>query len=147
VKIYIAASWKHEHAVRMLTDLLRARGWTVFSFVEKAGRDEDLAKNQKRDTFDEWVWSQAGDDKFHWDTDSCTHVDLVIYLGPSGTDAWAEVGAAWAAGVPVVGLHAKGEQAGLMRRMMTKWYNNHTEMLDEIAEMHSSPNSVKEKQT
>lgn len=33
-KIYIAASWKHEHAVEMLTALLRQKGHEVLSFVE-----------------------------------------------------------------------------------------------------------------
>jgi hypothetical protein len=37
MKIYIAASWKHQHAVEMLTVLLRERNHEVLSFVEKEG--------------------------------------------------------------------------------------------------------------
>ena len=128
MKVYIAASWKHEHAVRLLTEVIRAAGHDVLSFVEKAGRDEDLAKNPHRQTLDDWVWSDAGLDKFRYDTGSATSADRIVYIGPSGTDAWAEVGAAWAAGVPVYGLWAKGEPSGLMRRMVT-WFDTHTELV------------------
>jgi hypothetical protein len=34
MKIYIASSWKNQHAVEMLTALLRDRGHEVLSFVE-----------------------------------------------------------------------------------------------------------------
>ena len=36
VRIYIASSWKNQHAVEMLTDLLRKAGHEVVSFVDKA---------------------------------------------------------------------------------------------------------------
>ena len=35
MKIYIASSWKNQHAVEMLTDILRYKGHDVVSFVEK----------------------------------------------------------------------------------------------------------------
>lgn len=133
MKAYIAASWKHEHAVRMLTALLRGLDIEVISFVEQAAKMEKLAQNVNRNTLEEWINGPDGEAKFVFDTEGATESDLVIYIGPSGTDAWAEVGAAWASGVPVLGLWAKGEQAGLMRRMMTQWYSDHHEMLREIA--------------
>jgi len=34
MQIYIAASWKHEHAVVMLTERLRYAGHEVMSFIE-----------------------------------------------------------------------------------------------------------------
>lgn len=36
MRIYIASSWKNQHAVEMLTDYLEARGHEVISFVRKA---------------------------------------------------------------------------------------------------------------
>jgi hypothetical protein len=56
---------------------------------------------------------------------------LVIYIGPSGCDAWAEVGAAWSRGVPIIGLYAKGEQVGLMRRMV-EWVHDIREMREAV---------------
>jgi len=79
------------------------------------------------------LWSESGEEKFKFDTDSAMTSNLVIYIGPSGTDAWAEVGAAWAAGVPVLGLWAKGEQAGLMRRMV-EWFSSHHRLLGMVEE-------------
>ncbi len=34
MKIYIASSWRNQHAVEMLTSMLRVRGHEVLSFVE-----------------------------------------------------------------------------------------------------------------
>ena len=34
MKIYIASSWKNQHAVEMMTDMLRDKGHSVLSFVE-----------------------------------------------------------------------------------------------------------------
>lgn len=55
--------------------------------------------------------------------------DLVIYISPSGKDAAAEVGMAYAKGVPIIGLYAKGENFGLMRKMMHDWCFRYTEVL------------------
>lgn len=126
MKIYIASSWKNQHAVEMMTDILRLRGHTVISFVEKAICDEGRSEIQF--DVDEWIASEDGRQKFHYDLDGATRSDLVIYVGPSGTDAWAEVGAAYQADVPIYGLWAKGEAAGLMRRMVF-WFKDYRELL------------------
>jgi hypothetical protein len=126
--IYIASSWKNQHAVEMLTDLLEERGHTVHSFIRKAAEDEGRA-NFGTFSLDKWIESEDGRAKFEYDLDGATMSDLVIYLGPSGTDAWAEVGAAWAAGVMILGLWAKGEQAGLMRRMVSAWLKDYRDLL------------------
>lgn len=119
--IYIAASWKHQHAVEMLTAMLREKGHKVLSFVE----NEHFEKGMP---FEEWVGSEHGYKSFKYDTDGATKSDLVLYIGPSGKDAAAEIGAAWQAGVPVIGLYGKGEDFGLMRRMI-EWQKDYREML------------------
>lgn len=130
-KIYIASSWKNQHAVEMLTMLLRKEGHKILSFVENNNGEQAghlATENGEPMDFDRWCESDRGAKSFVYDTDGATRSDLVIYIGPSGTDAWAEVGAAWGAGVPVIGLWAKGEQAGLMRRMVI-WYGSIGELL------------------
>lgn len=124
MKIYIASSWKNQHAVEMLTAMLREKGHTVFSFIE-VGRCEKNICN-----IDGWIASDDGRAKFEYDTHAATKSNLVIYISPSGPDAWAEVGAAWASGVGVFGLRAKGEQIGLMRRMVAKWFEDYKELLE-----------------
>lgn len=126
MKAYIASSWKNQHAVEMLTAMLRKMDIEVLSFVEN-NHGEGHGAN-KPINFDEWVWTEQGEKSFKYDTAGATKSDLVIYIGPSGTDAWAEVGAAWAAGVPIIGLWAKGEPAGLMRRMVT-WFDDYMSLL------------------
>lgn len=134
MKIYIASSWKNQHAVEMLTDSLEATGHEVASFVRQAANPEHLVRSGKLDV-EEWICSADGAAKFHYDTEGATKSDLVIYIGPSGTDAWAEVGAAWASGVLVLGLWAKGEQAGLMRHMVAAWHRDYRHLLRVVREI------------
>lgn len=135
MKIYIASSWKNQHAVEMLTALLRDKNHEVISWVEN-NYGEDHNHVTKKFSFEDWVNSTEADQSFEFDTNGATKSDLVIYLGPSGKDACAEVGAAWASGVPIIGLFAKGEDLGLMRKMMQRWYTRYTDILAAV-EVHA----------
>ncbi len=129
MKIYIASSWKNQHAVEMLTALLRAKGHTIISFVEAAVETE--GRSGLRFDVEKWIASEDGRRKFEYDTDGATTSDLIVYVGPSGSDAWAEIGAAWSKNIPIFGLFAKGEAVGLMRRMVV-WFNSYRELLNEV---------------
>jgi len=129
MRIYIASSWKNEHAVVMLTSLLRADGHEVLSFVENNYGEGH--GSEKPTSFEEWVNTDKADHSFDYDTGSASSSDLVVYLGPSGPDAWAEVGIAWGSGVPIYGLWAKGEQIGLMRKMVA-WFPSVKSLMDMI---------------
>ena len=131
MQIYIASSWKNQHAVEMLTKLIRAKGHRVLSFVERAVSDE--GRSGLKFDFEQWINSPDGEEKFTYDTDGATKSDMVVYISPSGTDACAEVGAAWASGVPVLGLYAKGEPSGLMRKMVI-WFYDYRKLLVAIDE-------------
>ena len=129
MKIYIASSWRNQHAVEMLTDLLRKEGHQVLSFVEKAVNDED--RTEIKFDFVKWINSEDGQKNFVYDTNGASQSDIVIYVGPSGTDAWAELGVAWSVGIRILGLWAKGEPAGLMRHMV-EWFYDYRELLKEV---------------
>lgn len=126
MKIYIASSWKNVHAVELLTAELRKMGHEIVSFVENNFYELDVAKKVG---FDQWINSEGGAQAFVFDTTGATTSDLVIYIGPSGKDAAAEVGAAWSKGIPILGLYAKGEDFGLMRRMILQWFDRYPELL------------------
>jgi hypothetical protein len=96
---------------------------------------EDHNHVTKKFSFEDWVNSSEADQSFEFDTQGATQSDLVIYLGPSGKDACAEVGAAWASGVPIIGLYAKGEDLGLMRKMMQEWFARYTDVLEYVQSM------------
>lgn len=130
MKIYIASSWKNQHAVEMLTGFLRQKGHEVLSFVENNFGEGNTAKNIV--PFETWVKSPSADRCFQYDSLSAQHCDLVIYVGPSGKDAAAECGMAYGAGVPLIGLWAKGEDFGLMRKMFVAWYDRFQELLHEV---------------
>jgi hypothetical protein len=130
MKIYIASSWKNKHAVEMLTTELRNRNHEVFSFVEMNYGEGVLGASPK--DFNAWYETENAWKAFKYDTDGATKSDLVIYISPAGCDAWAEIGAAWASGVRVVALNSKAEQAGLMRKMVYWWYDDHKVLLEEL---------------
>jgi len=39
---------------------------------------------------------------------------------------------AWSRGIPILGLYAKGEDFGLMRKMMDEWFERYTDILKAI---------------
>lgn len=140
MNIYIASSWKNQHAVEMLTDHLREQGHTVLSFIENNHGENpnssvNEAKAEKPVPFDEWCMSPDGERSFRYDTDGAMLSDLVVYVSPSGKDAAAECGMAFGRSVPIVGLYAKGEDFGLMRRMMLAWFHDYRQLLDFTKDM------------
>ena len=118
--IYIAASWRHHVAVDLLADRLRRAGHRVFAFTE--AESSEVVDANWHDTPKAYkVWIA--------DMTACQGADLVIYLGPSGVDAWAEVGAAWNNGIPIYGVWSKGEAVGLQRKMVSRWCENVQQLL------------------
>lgn len=130
MKIYIASSWKNEHGVQMLTEILRAKGHFVFSWIEHETEDR-----YREMPFDEWINTDSASKCFEHDTYGATNCDVFVLYGPAGKDASAELGAAWGMRVPVIiGLTAKGEDLGLMRKMVSHWFDKHTDILRFIDE-------------
>ena len=129
MKIYIASSWRNQLAVELLTMELRRRGHSVHSFVEQALEDELVFDDPN------WIWTEQGRGKFEFDIAGASESELVIYIGPSGTDAWAEVGVAYANNIPVIGFYAKGEGQGLMQRMMRDWHQNAAALLRDVSNL------------
>ena len=132
MRIYIAASWMQQHAVEMLTDLLETRGHTILSWIRE-GRPEEAFLSQKELTH--FIESAEGERVFDFCISSVTRADLIIYVGPSGCDAWAEIGAAYGSKIPVLGLLAKAEQVGLMRHMIKNWYRSISELMTAVDAM------------
>lgn len=128
MKIYIASSWKNIHSVHMLTFLLRQEGHEVLSFAEFETAWKDVTP------YEEWIKTEGANQCFTYDTTSAMTADLVVYISPSGKDAAAEVGMAFAKNIPIIGLYAKGEDFGLMRKMFTAWYNDYNEVIKALQE-------------
>lgn len=131
MKIYIASSWRNQHGVEMLTHLLRQQGHTVASWVENNFGENHNHVTRKL-SFEEWVESPESEQSFEYDTQGVMDADLLIYYGPAGQDAAAELGIAWASGTPCFGLWAKGEGLGLMRKMVKAWYNRYEDLLNAV---------------
>jgi len=136
MKIYIASSWKNQHAVEMLTALLREQKHEVISWVENNFGEGHNHVTEKFD-FETWVNSPESDQSFEFDTHGAMGCELFIYVGPAGKDAAAECGICYGqrlAGktIPMLGLFAKGEDFGLMRKMFDAWFGRVVELLEYI---------------
>jgi len=135
MKIYIASSWKNQHGVEMLTAILREKGHEVISWIENGYSVGYYAHSDI--SLQDWINSENGDECFNFDIIGATTCDLMIYYGPSGKDACIEVGAAWGSGIPIYGLYAKGEDLGLMRKCISKWFGRYSLLLESIIELES----------
>ena len=131
MKIYIASSWKNQHGVEMLTALLRDKGHEVISWIENNYGENHNHVTKKFD-FETWVTSDESRQSFEFDTKGATESDLLIYYGPAGKDACAEMGAAWGAKIPIIGLYSKGEDLGLMRKMAVCWFSRVWDLVAQI---------------
>ncbi len=132
MRIYIAASWKHQHAVEMLTEFLEAKGHEILSWLREGRPEEAFLSKRELTAF---INSDEGRRVFNFCVTSATKADLLIYLGPSGCDAWAEVGAAHGSGVPIFGLLAKSEDVGLMRHMVKDWFSSVQDLVNAVEKM------------
>lgn len=108
--IYIAASFRHMHAVRLLARELRRLGCRILDWTAKAAPPPGLTAAQRRI----WMDTDRGGEVYEFCRAACTTADLVIYFGESGQDAGVEVGMAAASGVPVLGIRGPLESPGLM---------------------------------
>ena len=129
MRIYIAASWKHQHAVEMLTERLEDMGHEILSWLREGRPEEAFLSKRELAGF---INSADGRRIFNFCVNSATAADLLIYLGPSGCDAWAEVGAAHGSNVPIFGLLAKNEDVGLMRHMVDEWFHSVQDLLKAV---------------
>lgn len=111
LKVYIAASFKHRHAVRLLARELERFGCLILDWTAKAVPPPGLTSAQRR------IWmdtDQQGGLVYEFCFRASSSADLVIYFGESGQDAGVEVGIAAGSGVPVLGIRGPLESPGLM---------------------------------
>lgn len=143
MNIYIASSWKNQHAVELLTAALRDQGHEVISWIEN-NYGEDHGPDKPLD-FEKWVNTESANRSFLFDTHGAARCDLFIYASPGGKDAAAECGIAWGARLDghspkrMWALWAKGEDFGLMRKMFDKWFTRASDLLTATLEISHQP--------
>lgn len=140
MKIYIASSWRNEHAVTLFTALLRTNGYEVISWVENNYGEHHNHVTKKLD-FESWVNTEDSEQSFFFDTNGAMTCDIFIYLGTAGQDAAAECGMCYGqrlAGrtIPMYALWAKGEGFGLMRKMFDRIFGSAAALTNYILKRH-----------
>lgn len=120
MKVYIAASYRHLHAVRLfhLAVADAAPGIRILDWTGLATPPDGLNPAQRR----EWMDTDHGGEVFSFCAAACGMADLVVYFGQSGQDAGVEVGLAAASGIPLLGIRGPLESPGLMLHgAVTRW--------------------------
>lgn len=134
-KIYIASSFKHMHGVRLLGRELRSYGFSILDWTEKATPPAGLTSAQRREWMDTDI---EGGQVFSFCRDACVQADILVYYGASGQDAGVEVGIAYGAGVPVLGIRGPLEAPGLMLHgAMCQWVDSIEDALSLMRELAS----------
>lgn len=139
--VYIASSWRNAHGVELLTRELRSLGFDVLSWVENNYGENHNHVTRKMD-FESWVNSPESYESFVFDTSGAMGCDVFIYYGPAGQDASAELGCAWSEGqlfgrdVKILGLWAKSEGLGLMRKMVDKWFVRPVDLINWLKDVY-----------
>lgn len=124
-KLYICTTTRNLAAYRQLQQALElapyeVQDWT--RFLPEPGPDFDQRKNEDPHGAAFFFCSRA-----------LGGADLVVYLGPSGCDASAELGIAWASGVPVWGVPGPDEQPGVMiKGCVARWFPTLDALIDEL---------------
>ncbi len=136
MKIYIASSARNMHGVQLLRDALVARGHQILDWTALAPPLADhLSPEARRLALD----SDERGEIFAFCAQACAEADLLIYLGPAGQDAACEVGMAYSAGVPVIGLAAPTEKPGLiLTRAVTTWARDAGACLEAVDRLEKS---------
>ena len=109
-RVYISSSYRNISAIRLLTKILKEAGHCVLDWTPRAMPPSGLTPSERRT----WLDTSAREETFAFCSSACASVDVVIYLGDSGQDAGVEVGMAWTAGVPVLGVAGPFEKPGPM---------------------------------
>ena len=131
MKIYIASSFKNLHGVHLLRNKLGQLGHQVLDWSALA---PPLPEGMPTETRRQLLDSDERGDIFRFCTQACREADLVIYLGPAGQDAAAEVGIAYASNIPVYGLAGPLEAPGLiLTRCVQKWFSQVEPLLEELS--------------
>ncbi len=121
MKIYIAASMRNKTAVLRLAEKLRLGQHEVYAFPEHPQQAGESG-------VEDWLETEDALEVWMDDMRACAGATVVIYLG-GGCDAWAEVGFAYALGIPVLGLWGeRTERIGLQRNMV-HWYDTVHQLL------------------
>lgn len=127
MKIYIAASMRNKTIVLRLAERLRLAGHRVYAFPEhpKQAGERDM---------DDWLESEDALEVWMDDMRACSGATVVLYLG-GGCDAWAEVGFAYAHGIPVLGIwNDQSERIGIQQKMVS-WYDTEDELIEQVFEI------------
>ena len=118
MNIFITAAWTNHKIVAQISNSLTANGHEVKSFLNAPY----IAEGEGFKTLRAWKESASSRKAFKFEFDAATKSDLVIYVGQGDRTAWALVGLAAGAGVPVYGI-ADGREDVVTMRDLVRWFD------------------------
>ncbi len=122
---FIASRWRNKETVLELTNKIRARGKTVYCFIEGDGTDYELKDAEEKHTPEEFMqkfesipdWTTSSEVKeiFDVDMNALKDSESLILLLPAGKSAHIEAGAAYGMGKRCILIGQQKEAESLYR--------------------------------
>ena len=124
-RLYICTSTRNLAAYRRLQQALELSRYEVLDwtrFLPAPGPGFDQRKNE-----------DPHGAAFAFCSRALGSADLIAYIGPGGCDASAELGMAFASGVPVWGVLGPNEQPGVMiKGCVARWFPTLDALIDKL---------------
>jgi hypothetical protein len=126
MKVFITSPWRNGEAVRSLTEALRSRGHTAYSFLDNGANlasGAPILEELKEfgHSMADWQDDPRIGSIFESEMGALRDSDTVILLEPAGRSSLAEAGIAYGIGKPVV-LIGLVEHPEVVYRICTRRY-------------------------
>lgn len=125
---FLASRWRNQDAVLELLQKLRAKGKSVYCFLEKARSLNDPTKDpeeemQAFEAIVDWRADEAVKRIFQEDMDGLKQSASLILLLPAGKSAHVEAGAAYGMGKRCI-LVGQQKETESLYFIFDEWYNS-----------------------
>lgn len=129
---FIASRFRNKESVLDLTEKLRAKGRTVYCFVEDYDDNQSPEEYmQKFENIPDWREDQSVKDMFEKDMNALKYSDALILLLPAGKSAHVEAGAAYGMGKKCIVIGEQKEAESLYL-IFNESYNSVEEFLENV---------------
>lgn len=138
---FIASRWRNKESVLELTDKIRSKGKSVYSFFEGDGTNyelKDLGEKhspeefmQEFESIPDWTTNPAVKEIFEVDMNALRESEIFILLLPAGKSAHVEAGAAYGMGKKCIVIGEQKETESLYL-IFSEFYNSIDEFINSL---------------
>jgi hypothetical protein len=137
----IISRWRNREGVEELTNKIRQKGKTVYSFIEGDGSEHELKDSEQKyhpeefmkkyESIPDWKNDPAVREIFEIDLEAMKNAETVILLLPAGKSAHIEAGIAYGTGKKLILIGEQKETESLYL-IFNEFYNSIDEFIKSI---------------